>query len=140
LTDAIARFGLDGDATLLGMRRDIPALLNAADLFVLSSQIEGMPLVIAEALACGCPVVSTDAPGVADMLGEAGQIVPRGNADALAAAMRAALDAGSGSPQAQAARRHRIATRFGIEAVSHQWLACYAKLAAAATTVCAEPA
>ncbi|WP_020204221.1 glycosyltransferase [Cupriavidus sp. WS] len=140
LASAIDRLGLTGRATLLGMRRDIPELLSAADLFVLSSRIEGMPLVIAEALACGCPVVSTDAPGVADMLGDAGQIVPRGDAAALSAAMRRALEAGAGSPEAQAARRQRIAARFGIEAVARQWLDCYASLAAARGARCAEPA
>ncbi|MGO4325648.1 glycosyltransferase [Cupriavidus sp. 2TAF22] len=140
LADDIGRRGLAERASLLGMRRDIPALLNAADLFVLSSQIEGMPLAIAEALACGCPVVSTDAPGVADMLGDAGQVVPRGDAAALAAAIRTALAAGTGSPAAQAARRQRIAARFGIEAVARQWLACYARLATAGAASCAEPA
>ncbi len=133
LAATIERLGLDGSATLLGMRRDIAALLNAADLFVLSSEIEGMPLVIAEALACGCPVVSTDAPGVAGLLGDAGQIVPRNNAAALAAAMRAALRAGLGSPSEQAARRDRIALRFGIDAVARQWLSCYTRLARRAT-------
>ncbi|MGN5480602.1 glycosyltransferase [Cupriavidus basilensis] len=53
------------------------ALLNAADVFVLSSDIEGMPLVIGEALASGCAVVATDAAGVAELLGDAGEIVPR---------------------------------------------------------------
>ncbi|MGO4153401.1 glycosyltransferase [Cupriavidus sp. YAF13] len=133
LAATIDRLGLAGRATLLGMRRDVAALLNAADLFVLSSDIEGMPLVIAEALACGCPVVSTDAPGVASLLGDAGQIVPRNNAAALAAAMRAALRAGLGSPSEQAVRRDRIASRFSIEAVAGQWLACYARLASRAS-------
>jgi glycosyltransferase involved in cell wall biosynthesis len=140
LTEAIARLGLSGRATLLGMRHDIPSLLNAADLFVLSSEIEGMPLAIAEALACGCPVVSTDAPGVADLLGEAGPVVPRGDAAALAAAMQSVLDCGSGTSEAQATRRRRIAGRFGIEAVARQWLACYARLATVGKAACAEPA
>lgn len=133
LAATIDRLGLAGSATLLGMRRDVAALLNAADLFVLSSEIEGMPLVIAEALACGCPVVSTDAPGVAGLLGDAGWIVPRNNAAELATAMRAALRAGLGSHSEQAARRDRIALRFGIDAVARQWLACYARLASRTT-------
>lgn len=133
LSAMIERLGLAGSATLLGRRRDVAALLNAADLFVLSSDIEGMPLVIAEALACGCPVVSTDAPGVGALLGDAGAIVPRNNAAELTAAMRSALGAGPGSLSEQAARRDRIASRFSIDAVARQWLSCYARLAGRAT-------
>lgn len=70
LAAQIVASGQQHRIALLGMRRDVPALLNAADLFVLSSDIEGMPLVVGEALGCGCPVVATDAPGVASMLGK----------------------------------------------------------------------
>jgi glycosyltransferase involved in cell wall biosynthesis len=140
LTATIARLGLTANATLLGARRDITALLNAADLFVLSSRMEGMPLAIAEALACGCPVVATDAPGVADLLGDAGTIVPRDDAAALAVAMQAALRSGLGSPAQQAMRRKRIVSRFSIDAVARQWLSCYARLATGTAAARAEPA
>ncbi len=85
----IRSHGLENIVTLLGMRHDVPALLNAADVFVLSSDIEGMPLVIGEALASGCAVVATDAAGVAELLGDAGEIVPRGNVAELAEALTA---------------------------------------------------
>jgi glycosyltransferase involved in cell wall biosynthesis len=140
LTATIARLGLTANATLLGARRDITALLNAADLFVLSSRMEGMPLAIAEALACGCPVVATDAPGVADLLGDAGTIVPRDDAAALAVAMQAALRSGLGSPAQQAMRRQRIVSRFSIDAVARQWLSCYARLGTGTAAARAEPA
>lgn len=113
---------------LIGARQDIPALLNAADLFVLSSGIEGMPLALGEALACELPVVATDAAGVAELMGECGEIVPRGDSAALAAAMRRALDAGHGNANKQAARRARIVSNFSLEAVALQWLDCYARL------------
>ncbi len=93
LETAIRQHNAAGFITLAGSRRDIPALLNAADLFVLSSEVEGMPLAVGEALACGCPVVATDAAGVAELLGDAGVIVPRGNAGALTEAMSGALRA-----------------------------------------------
>ncbi|MFJ1253085.1 glycosyltransferase [Cupriavidus sp. CuC1] len=139
LAQAIRRHGLEGRVMLPGVRRDITALLNAADLFVLSSDIEGMPLALGEALACACPVVSTDAAGVADLLGECGEIVPRGNVQALASAMRRALEAGPGTPAQQAARRQRIVSRFGLQSVAGRWLACYARLLAPATVASAEP-
>ncbi len=116
---------------LLGTRADIPALLNAADVFALSSDIEGMPLVVGEAMACGCPVVATDAAGVAQMVDGFGQVVPRGDADALAAALARALRDGRGGIAQQAARHCHIADSLGLEAIADQWLARYAALAAA---------
>ncbi|ENZ78429.1 MULTISPECIES: glycosyltransferase [Ralstonia] len=119
---------LTGRIRLTGARSDIPALLNGADLFVLSSDIEGMPLALGEALACGLPVVATDAAGVAELLGEYGEIVPRGDPTALAAAMHRALACGLGDADAQAARRAHIASRFSLEAVALEWLGRYASL------------
>lgn len=113
---------------LTGARRDIPALLNAADLFVLSSDIEGMPLALGEALACGLPVVATDAAGVSELLGDYGEIVQRGDPAALAAAMRRALDFGPSDANTQAARRAHIVNRFSLEAVALEWLGRYARL------------
>ncbi|WP_444634910.1 glycosyltransferase [Cupriavidus oxalaticus] len=126
LAQCIAAHGLDGRVRLLGRRQDVPALLNAADLFVLSSRIEGMPLVVGEALACGCPVVATDASGVATMVGGAGTVVPRGDPAALARAMRDALSRGRGAATDEAARHRHIDSAFSIEAIARTWLRLYA--------------
>lgn len=53
---------------LLGHRDDIPALLAESDLLLISSQREGLPLVLAEAIHAGCPVLSTPAGGIPDLL------------------------------------------------------------------------
>ncbi|MCY1354269.1 D-inositol-3-phosphate glycosyltransferase [compost metagenome] len=126
--------------TLAGNRRDIPALLNAADLFVLSSDVEGMPLALGEALACGCPVVATDAAGVAELLGDAGTIVPRGEVAPLTQAMAGALAHGIGSEAEQASRRQRVLAQCSLDAVARWWLACYVAVVGAHGGVsCAEP-
>lgn len=127
----IAALSLGDRVRLLGTRADIPALLNAADVFALSSDIEGMPLVVGEAMACGCPVVATDAAGVAPMVDGFGQVVPRGDADALAAALARTLRDGRGSIAQEAARHRHIAGSLGLEAIADQWLSRYATLIAA---------
>ncbi|WP_146649386.1 glycosyltransferase [Labilithrix luteola] len=77
---------------LLGARPDVPALLNALDVFALSSLTEGLPLVIPEAMATGLPVVSTAVGGIATVVeeGRTGFLVPTGD-EALLRAKLAAL-------------------------------------------------
>jgi glycosyltransferase involved in cell wall biosynthesis len=60
----------------LGLRRDMPALFDAADAFVLSSSWEGMPLAVGEAMAMEKPIVATDVGGVRELLGDCGTLVP----------------------------------------------------------------
>ena len=84
----IARLGLGSRVHLLGVRRDVPDLLAAADAFVLSSDYEGNPLVVMEALAAGRAVVATAVGCVPELVGpETGRLVPAGDAPALAAAL-----------------------------------------------------
>ena len=71
------------------------AFMNRASVFVISSRYEGLSLVLIEALACGCPAVSTDCPsGPSEILldGEIGPLVPVGDDATLAAAMERLLD------------------------------------------------
>jgi glycosyltransferase involved in cell wall biosynthesis len=78
--------GLEGRVILLGWRRDIPQLLRAADLFLLTSRWEGLPRVILEARLAGLPVVATAADGVIDVVqdGVNGYVVPIGDVDRIA--------------------------------------------------------
>ena len=76
---------------LLGRRSDVPDLLAAADVFVSTSQWEGQPLGVQEALAVGAPVVATDVGGTGEVTGEAAVLVPYGDPGALASEVRRLL-------------------------------------------------
>jgi glycosyltransferase involved in cell wall biosynthesis len=77
--------------TLLGRRDDVADLLGAADVCVLPSRWEGTPLIAQEALRAGTPLVATRAGGLPELVGEGAVLVPVGDADALAAALREVL-------------------------------------------------
>jgi glycosyltransferase involved in cell wall biosynthesis len=80
------------DARFAGHRDDVPALLAAAAVFVLPSVWEGQPLILQEALRAGVPVVATRVGGTPELTGEdAALLVPAGDPDRLAAAVRAVL-------------------------------------------------
>jgi glycosyltransferase involved in cell wall biosynthesis len=119
----------DGGAPveLLGERDDVPELLAAADVFVLPSRSEGMPLSVLEAMAAGVPVVASAVGGVPELVvdGVTGVLVPPGDAAALAAALaRLAGDAAERERMGAAARR-RAEAEFGIEACRRRHLDLY---------------
>jgi len=90
---------------LLGYRTDVPELLAAADVVVVSSRWEARSLVVQEAMRAGVPVVSTAVGGVPELVGEAAVLVPYGDAAALAAAVRGLLaDPGRRTELAEAGR------------------------------------
>ena len=92
----VRELGVDQDVSLPGFASNPFAYMARAAVFVLSSTYEGLPGVLIQALACGCPVVSTDCPsGPAEILenGQYGQLVPVGDPAAMAQAILATLDA-----------------------------------------------
>jgi glycosyltransferase involved in cell wall biosynthesis len=105
--------GVADDLDLLGFTHNPYAFMARARLFALSSAYEGFGNVLVEAMACGCPVVSTDCPtGPAEILdqGRHGPLVPVGDDAALAQAMTRVLRA---SPDPDALRRR--AAEFSVE-------------------------
>jgi glycosyltransferase involved in cell wall biosynthesis len=116
--------GLEGRVRFLGARADVPALLGAADLFVLPSLYEGMPMALLEALASGIPSVATDVGDNAVLLAGAGLIVPPGEPAALARVVQKLV--GSPEERERLARGAReAAPRWGESAMVEQTTAVY---------------
>ncbi|HEX5726814.1 MAG TPA: glycosyltransferase [Longimicrobiaceae bacterium] len=125
LRERAAALGVGERVHWLGHRDDVPRVLAGCDLFVLSSRNEGMANVMLEAMAAGTPVVATGVSGVRTALGAdgdqppAGWIVPPGDPDALATALREVAAQLRADPAAVGARvehaLRRVEQRFAPE-------------------------
>jgi glycosyltransferase involved in cell wall biosynthesis len=132
LEEIIGRLGILQRVQWLGVRTDIPSLLDAADGFVLSSAWEGMPLAIGEAMAMQKPVVATGVGGVRELVGEVGALVVPKNADQLAAAMLSVMRSSFEARQALGcASRQRILDYFKMDGKAAEWERLYVSLAPA---------
>ena len=122
---------LEDKVRFLGVRRDVPDLMNAADAYVMSSAWEGMPMVLLEAGACGLPVVATDVGGNSEVVlnGKTGFIVPPRNPEALAKAMEKmmALPREKRLEMGEAGRAY-IEANYSLEHVVDQWEVLYKEL------------
>ena len=102
---------------------ELASLTAGAAAMVFPSRYEGFGLPPLQALACGTPVVASDLPALREVLGTEADLVPAGDAGALAAALAAVLKDASPSDAARAARRARAA--------AFTWTACAAATLAA---------
>jgi len=115
--------GIQNDVSMPGFVDNPFAFMSKASVFVLSSAWEGLPTVLVEALACGCPVVATDCrSGPREILdnGRYGRLVPVGDHEALAKAILETLD----NPDSPADRQTRIqrAMEFSVDAAVDKYL------------------
>jgi glycosyltransferase involved in cell wall biosynthesis len=117
LTARIAAHGLEGRVRLLGARDDAADLLEACDLFVLSSEREGLPITLIEAMRAGRACVSTRIGGTAEAVddGVTGRLVPPGDGGALGAALSALLADPTLRDRMGEAGRRRWRERFTAE-------------------------
>jgi len=115
---------LQDKVTLLGPLHDISNVMNALDLFILSSRAEAFPNVVAEAMACGTPCVVTAVGDAALIVADTGWVAPPENPGALAASIENGLSAIE-SPQREKisqACRARIVNSFGLDQMTAAYL------------------
>lgn len=126
LENLVKQLGLSDRVRFLGVRRDVPALMSAADIFVLSSAWEGFPMVIGEAMAAERIIVATDCGGVKEFVGNTGLLVPTRNAVALAHQLEKAL-AFTYEDRSRFGRaaRERVKEIYSLDAVVDKWLTIY---------------
>jgi glycosyltransferase involved in cell wall biosynthesis len=125
LRDQIGRLGLAGRVRLLGVRSEaeVAALLQRADVFVLASvvardgQMEGIPVALMEALACGVPVIASRLSGIPELVqeGVTGVLAEPGNPDDLARAFSRLLADGQATRAYTCAGRELVEREFNLE-------------------------
>ena len=124
---------------MTGRRMDVPRLIHAFDVFALSSKMEGLPLVVPEAMAAGLPIVTTSVGGLPGVVDDqvTGRVVPV-DEQRFAAAL-AQLEADRDRARAMGARARSVAlSRFSFDRMVDAYLALYERHARPAR--CAEHA
>lgn len=126
LEELIEKLGLKNNVRLVGRRDDIPQLMSAADLFILSSSFEGFGLVVAEAMACETYVVATDCGGVKEVMGGYGTLVPSKDSNALAQAIYFVLNQNRLEIEKNnVAALNYVKNTFSLDNIVEQWVKLY---------------
>jgi glycosyltransferase involved in cell wall biosynthesis len=126
LKNMTSELGINKYVTFLGQRSDIRQLMCAADIFVLSSEWEGFPLVITEAMACKKLIVATDSGGVKEALGECGLVVPVKDADSLSIAINKMISLPDSDKILLGEKvRERILKINSIDKIVDDWISIY---------------
>ena len=112
----IAELGLEGTVRMLGLRTDVPDVIDALDVAVCPSDQEGSPLAVIEYMDAAKPVVGTDAGGVPDLIseGETGFVVPTRDPRAMATAIAGLLDSPAERRRMGEAGRRRRLEEFDV--------------------------
>jgi glycosyltransferase involved in cell wall biosynthesis len=119
--------GISGRVRFLGTRSDIPDILRATDVSVLTSDREGFPNALIESMCMGIPVVTTDYPAASELIrdGQQGFIVPRNNPAALAEKVQVLLNDRALSARMGDAGRTMAKERFSPAAMATSMVSAY---------------
>lgn len=119
------------EVTLANNRDDIPMVMNALDIHLLSSSSEAFPNVLSEAMACGTPCLTTDVGDAAQIVGNTGWIVPVKDSIQFSTSLAQAIEEMQENPgcwvdRTVRARRH-IVNNFGLDAMVHKYNKAWCK-------------
>ena len=128
--------GLGDRVHLIGRQTDIPGILKESTVCVLPSRWEGMPNVILEAMASGCPVIASDVEGCRELIQPelTGWLFPPDSIAGLTACLNEALNQPRTASQLAAAAREYVRERHAWEPVAEQYSQLYRELLATAHT------
>ncbi len=124
--NTVNELGLQAHVHLLGNWTNVEDLLPHADLFVLSSRHEGLPMVLLEAMSCGLPIVTTAVGGIPEIVedGVNGYLVPRENPDSLAEKIELLLAQPETARRMGATNRDQAVAKYSMLHTA----GCYAQL------------
>lgn len=126
LLDQRRRLGLEGVVEFLGYRSDTARLYSAADVFVLSSRSEGLPMVLLEAMTAGLPAAATRVGGVPAAMGDgAGLLVDPASPDQLADAMTTLAADSDLRRRLGGEARNKALARYGVDAMVDRYIETY---------------
>ncbi len=122
--------GITERVSFLGDRRDVPELLAQAQIFVLSTHYEGLPISILEAMRAGLPIVATRVNGIPEEVidGETGLLVPHGDVEALASALNSLIESPDQRLKMGEAGRQKFLQEFTIERMLAETEAVYLQI------------
>lgn len=127
VAQGVKKEGLEADVVLAGVRQDLPDVYPAMDAFMLSSDREGLPITILEAMASGTPVVSTNVGGIHSCIrgGKTGWLVEAGNPEALAGALQEVYAEPSRVKTVTEAACETVKSEFSVQAMTSRYEALY---------------
>jgi glycosyltransferase involved in cell wall biosynthesis len=119
--------GISENVSFLGDRTDVPELLAKAQIFILSTHYEGLPISILEAMRAGLPVIATDVNGIPEEVihGETGLLVTSGSVESLASALNAVITSPQLRQRMGMAGRQRFFQHFTSERMLNETKAVY---------------
>lgn len=119
--------GIRDSVQFLGVRRDVPELMSAMDIFVLPSLWEGLANALVEAMAAGKPVIATDIPQIGEVInsGNVGILVPAKKSDAIAQSIELLLSDNSLAKKYGDAAYERVALAFSIDVTLKKYTELY---------------
>jgi glycosyltransferase involved in cell wall biosynthesis len=130
LETQIARLGLEDRVRVSGTCNDVASRLGRAQIFVLSTDREGFPMSVLEAMRAGLPVVASDVGGICEAVlqGESGLMVRPRSVEEMAAALTSLIEDAALRASFGAAGRRRFEEHFGFEAQIRALWGTYARV------------